>query len=435
MERTARITRYVLCAALATVAFVSSTTAAAGAVKKAHRGRRVTCVVHMKRHGKKPGRKVRRVVRCNTRRAKRRAKIALKGHGFPSKKSAPTPTGPGSASAVTGRLDVGLNTSVAGWTDESSRMNEIVSQSGTHWIREAFDWSQIEPRRGSYDFSRYDLLMTVAAQRNVRVLADLLDTPSWAGANWNTIPSDPSAFAEFVAAVVKRYGLHGTFWADHPNLQNDAVSTFELWNEPYYDNGNDGAYNPGRYARLVKAAGNAGHGADPAAKFLLAADNQSQLVGSTWVWWVDALYQAVPDLNRYFDGVAVHPYGTDLTGVQYPAPGKAYDGYGQVRRLESIRQEFVNHGGSGKPLWITEIGWPTCTNGGSDRCTTSSGQAHDIQTVFDRARSTWKSYVQAVFFYGYQDNNTNTADPENDYGLVYHDGSPKPALSVFRANL
>src|SRR2546423_1138665 len=88
MERTARVTRYVLCAALATVAFVSSTTTAAAAVKKAHRGRRVTCVVHtkrhgMKRHGKKSGRKFRRVVRCPTRRAKRRGEDALDGPGGP----------------------------------------------------------------------------------------------------------------------------------------------------------------------------------------------------------------------------------------------------------------------------------------------------------------------------------------------------------------
>jgi polysaccharide biosynthesis protein PslG len=420
MQRSARLTRSLLCAALAGILLLSSTAVAGAAVKKPHH----VCVVHIKRLGNKPGRRVRRVVRCTKPKAKRTARIALKGHGAA-----------GSTSAVSGGLDVELNTSVAGWTDETSRMNEIESRSGTHWIREAFDWSQIEPRRGRYDFSRYDLLMTVAAQSGVHVLADLLDTPSWAGADWNTIPSDPSAFAEFVAAVVKRYGPHGSFWADHPNFPNDAVRTFEIWNEPYYDNGNDGDYNPGRYARLVKAAGAAGHAADSSADFLLAADNQSQLVSGTWVWWVDALYQAVPDLNRYFDGVAVHPYGTDLTNVQYPAPGKAYDGYAQVRRLESIRQEFVNHSASDKPLWITEVGWPTCTNGGSVRCTTPLGQARDIQTVFGRARSTWKSYVQAVFLYGYQDNNPNTADPENDYGLVYHDGSPKPALSVFRANL
>ncbi len=178
-----------------------------------------------------------------------------------------------------------------------------------------------------------------------------------------------------MAAVVKRYGPHGSFWAAHPELANAAVQTFELWNEPYYPQFNNGDYNPGRYARLVKAASAAGHAADSSAKFLLAAENTTKLVGGTWVWWVDALYQAVPDLNKYFDGVAVHPYGTDLTNVQFPTPGKAYDGDSQIRRLESIRAEFVRHGGSDKPFWITEIGWPTCTNGGSDRCTTPSGQA------------------------------------------------------------
>ncbi len=167
----------------------------------------------------------------------------------------------------------------------------------------------------------------------------------------------------------------------------------------------------------------------------MAADNQSALVNGNWVWWIDALYQAVPDLNNYFDGIAVHPYGPDLTNVTYPTPGQAYNGYGQVRRLETIRQQFVNHGASDKPLWITEIGWPTCTAGGSDRCTNAAGQASDIQTVFNYARSTWKPYVQAIFLYGYQDNNANTADPENDYGLVDYNGNPKPALSVFKTQL
>ena len=123
-----------------------------------------------------------------------------------------------------------------------------------------------------------------------------------------------------------RYGPHGSFWTSHPTLTKTPITTFELWNEPYYDNGDNGDYNPGRYARLVKAAGAAGHAADPSAKFLIAAENQCALVSGTWVWWIDALYQAVPDLNNYFDGVAVHPYGTDLTNVSYPTPGQAYNG-------------------------------------------------------------------------------------------------------------
>jgi polysaccharide biosynthesis protein PslG len=336
---------------------------------------------------------------------------------------------PASSGGVSGGLDVGLNTDIGGWgTSQAQRMNQIENQTATKWIREAFDWSQIEPQNGSYDFSNYDTLVTLAAQNGVHILANLLSAPSWAAATWNTIPSDPSAYASFVATVVSRYGPHGSFWTNHPTLTKDPITTYELLNEPYYDNGDNGDYNPGRYARLIKAAGAAGHTADPSAQFLLAAENQSQLVSGTWTWWIDALYQAVPDLNTYYDGIAVHPYGTDLTSASFP-------GYDQIRRVESIHQQFSTHNAADKPLWITEIGWPTCTNGGSDRCTTATGQANDLTTVFNYARGSWKSYVQAVFIYGYQDNDPNSADPENDYGIVANDGTPKPALSVFKTQL
>ena len=111
------------------------------------------------------------------------------------------------------------------------------------------------------------------------------------GTDGEHVPADPSAYAAYVAAVVGRYGPHGTFWTAYPALAGYAIGTFELWNEPYDDSGNNGDYDPGGYARMVKAAAIAGRQADPDAHFLLAAENQAQLVGSNWVWWIDALYQ------------------------------------------------------------------------------------------------------------------------------------------------
>jgi len=333
---------------------------------------------------------------------------------------------------VSGGLLVGLNASVVGWSDMSPRFDQVVSQTGAKWMRQDFFWSMIEPQKGVFDWSYYDQFVQQAAQHNVHLLPLLFDAPTWSGPAYDSIPADPSDYAAYVAAVVGRYGPHGSFWTSHPSIASYAIQTFELWNEPYYDNGDDGDYNPAAYAQLVKAAGAAGHAADPSAKFLIAAENQGEMVGSSWVWWVDALYQAVPDLNNYFDGIAVHPYGTDLTNLTYPTPGQAYTGYEQVRRLESIRQEFVTHGASDKPLWITEIGWPTCTTG-SDRCTTPAGQASDLQTVFNYARTTWKDYVQAVFVYTYEDAHADSSNPEDNYGLAYNDGTAKPALAVFKA--
>jgi hypothetical protein len=314
----------------------------------------------------------------------------------------------------------------------AGRFDQVASQTGTKWMRQEFVWSTIEPQRGVFDFSYYDQFVLLAAQHNVHLLPLLIDTPGWDGATWNTIPADPSAYAAYAAAVVGRYGPHGSFWAKHPDLTSYAIHTFEIWNEPYYDNGNNGDYNPARYANLVKAAALAGRAVDPSARFMLAAENQAQKVGSNWVWWTDALYQAVPDLNNYFDGIAVHPYGTDLTNLSYPTPGQAYNGYEQIRRVEAIHQEFGNHGATDKPLWITESGWPTCTSG-SDRCTTEAGQAANLSTIFKYAHTTWKSYVQAVFVYSYDDARPDSTNPENDYGLAYNNGTPKAALNVFTA--
>jgi hypothetical protein len=467
--------RRILCAALAAAlcAFVGVATATSSKRKSP---RRQSCTAHPRRrarhvtrhtkqrvtrHAKrsrKTHRKAKRkskAVRCATRAPKRRTKPPAKPTATPlagqgtSTAAAPASTSPTATSAASMAgakslapttqaggfgLNVGVVTSIARGTEEASRMSQVEAKSGAKWVREMFDWSMIEPQSGQYDFSNYDTLMTLASQSGVHVLAQMFTTPSWAGASPTTIPDDPSAFASFVAAVVARYGPHGSFWTSHPELTKDPIETFELWNEPYYDNGNNGDYNPGRYARLVKAATTAGRAADPSAKFLLAAENQCAYVNGTWVWWVDALYQAVPDLNSYFDGVAVHPYGTDFSNLTYPTPGQAYDGYDQIRRVESIHVEFANHGAADKPFWITEVGWPTCTNGGSVRCTTPAGQASNIQAVFTDARTIWKSFVRALFIYGFQDNNANTADPEDDYGLVDFGGTPKPALSVFRAN-
>ena len=347
-----------------------------------------------------------------------------------------TTGGGGTTTTTSGSLAIGTIASIAGWGDQAgmaNRFDQLSAQTGAKWIREEFTWSKIEPQPGVFDFSHFDQFMLLAAQHGVHVLPLLFADPSWVGSSESVIPADPSAYAAYVAAVVKRYGPHGSFWNEHPDLASFAIQTFELWNEPYYDNGDNGDYNPARYAQLVKAASIAGRGADSSARFLIAAEMQGASSGGSYVWWVDALYQAVPDLNNYFDGVAVHPYGTDLTNVSAATPGQAYNGYDQLRRIEVIRQQFINHGASAKPFWITEIGWPTnCSD--SSRCTSLAGQAANLTTVFNYATTIWKDFVQGVFVYDYTDCGTDSSNSENDYGLDYFNGTPKPALAVFKAN-
>lgn len=314
----------------------------------------------------------------------------------------------------------------------ADRLNQVVDTSDAKWLREGFYWNQIEPDPGRFTFAHYDRFVLLAAERGVHVLGPLYNAPRWAAPTPTTLPADPTAYASYVAAVVRRYGPHGSLWKSHPNLAKYAIQTFDLWNEPYYSNGNGGDYDPARYAQLVKAASTAGRAADPAARFLIGAEMEGEFVRSSWVWWVDAMYQAVPDLNRYFDGVSVHPYGHDITGLAPAIVGQAYYGYNQMRRIELIRRQFVKHGAAAKPFWATEVGWPTCKRG-TDRCVSPAGQITSLKTLIRYSRTIWKSYMRAVFVFYFDDVGANSADPDNDYGLIYFNRRPKPALGPFRA--
>ena len=207
----------------------------------------------------------------------------------------------------------------------------------------------------------------------------------------DAIPADPSAYAAYVAAVVGRYGPHGSFWDQHPSLADYAIQTYELWNEPYYDNGDNGDYDPGAYARLVKAAAIAGRQADPSAHFLLAAENQAQLVNSNLGVVGRRAVSGRPRPEQLLRRGRRSPLRHQHDRPERTPPRT------RVQRLRADPPRPIDPPGvrrsttpAGKPLWITEIGWPTCTSG-SDRCTTPAGQAADLTTVFNYARTSGRA--------------------------------------------
>ncbi len=333
--------------------------------------------------------------------------------------------------AVSSPLVVGLSVGAAGYGGSSTapQLDQTVSATGAKWFRDEFLWSQIEPSPGKFNFAYYDHYMLLVGERGLHIVAQLLDAPSWAAPTPTSLPADPTSYATYVAAVVRRYGPGGSFWRRHPKLAGSAITAFELWNEPYFASGNGGVYDAGRYARLVEAGSAAGHATAPSARFLLEADMETHL-NRVWTWWVDALYEAVPDLNRYFDGVAVHDFGTDVTTLSPIVSGEPYPNYGRIRRLADLRRQFLEHGAGRKPFWIMESGWATCTLHVID-CVTPARQAANMRTLFHYLQTDWKTWVQAVFVYRYKDGSEpNTV--QGGYGLIRGNGEPKPALDVFK---
>jgi hypothetical protein len=310
------------------------------------------------------------------------------------------------------------------------KLNQIKKNSGASYFRDLFRWDKIEPRRGHFDFRYYDHYMLALGHRHMHTVAQVEGSPKWAAPSYWAVPTNPGPFAAFVAALMHRYGVGGTFWKIHPSLKGSAITAVELWNEPYFTNGNAGVYAPGRYARLARATAIATRRVDPSVDLLLEADMATQESKGQWTWWVDALYRAMPSLNRYFNGVAMHDYGTDATHLAPIRAGQPYKNWNRTRRIEDVRAQFVRHHAANKPFWIMETGYTTCHDH-SGQCVSEKAQAADLRTELGYIQGRYRNWVQAVFVYTYKDSNRGLGEYDA-FGLLRWNGTPKPAMSVFK---
>jgi hypothetical protein len=331
-------------------------------------------------------------------------------------------------------LRAGLVMNALGAGSERNRRVELsrARALGVRWIREELPWGSIERTPGRYSWRHFDGLMVAAARARLRVLPLLLGTPRWAqppGADHFALPSDPRAIGAFAARAAARYGPGGTFWRSRPWLDGRlAPQWFEIWNEPYYRFFSTTGVDPARYAALVRAATEAGHAANPATRWLMAAD-LTYLDGSgRRQQWLPALAAADPGLLQLIDGVAVHPYMFGAPGIRdygVPLPFR-------FERVDAIARELTRLGAGPVPLWITEIGWSTCDT--RPECGSEREQAEWIADVFARVRrKPLSSRVRAVFVYHLHDfAGRARSDREAYYGLLRANGSRKPAWGVVR---
>jgi hypothetical protein len=302
----------------------------------------------------------------------------------------------------------GVDTNLQGWgaTAEPQVTHEITTL-GAHWAREDLNWSKVEPQRGVFDWSAFDQMVATAQANGITILPVIGYAPSW------TTPSSSADYAAFVAAAVARYGP-GTA----SNLQ-----WWELWNEPYYAyawSGQPG--DPAAYARDVRAASQAAKEVAPTVKVLMAAEDGDAAAagGGWWTTSVQAYFAAVPDLGKWIDGVAVHPYGDDPALPVKEAGGfRDASGGWSFQRIDSIRASFAAHGVN-VPFWITEIGWSTAEM-------SEATQAHNYEDLI--AQVSARPWIRAMFTYCMREFNNNPADAEAQFGLEkYGTWQPKQAF-------
>jgi len=322
-------------------------------------------------------------------------------------------------------LRVGVIANTLDWGGRQVEQQRRARDAGAGWLREEVRWNEVEPRRGDRRWQRTDEVVANAARNGLRVLPLLYGTPRWAGPAKSTIPRSANRFGAFTGRAVARYGPGGAFWRAHPDLDPRLAPVwFEIWNEPYYPQFANSAVDPGRYARLVRTAALAGRRANPRARFLMAGEIGYADPGGVGRPWLRALFAAVPDLGRYFDALAVHPYTEEAPGATPPTTRTGF------RRINALRDQVRTFTGQRKPLWITEIGWSTCTL--RPRCVTEAEQATRVNDLFRLVGAGGRRSVDAVFLYHLNDLGGSERDPQQRFGLVATDGRRKPSWQALR---
>jgi hypothetical protein len=323
---------------------------------------------------------------------------------------------PAGRSAAAGARPTGMATGASVlWEDDAdlARDLDVVAGSGATWVRFDFDWASAEPAAGSFDWSHIDRVVDSARSRGLTVLALPAYTPTWARPPGTTAmhpPSDPADFARFVAAAAVRYAGRG-------------VGAWEVWNEPnlahFWQPGPD----PAAYTRLLTLASRAVRQVDPDAVVLTgglspARDDPhgGQMSPVTFLRGVYAAGGA-----GQFDAVGMHPYC-------YPArPSDARTAaWNTFYRLPAVHDVMAEHGDGAKEVWLTEFGAPTGSAPGA------VGEAEQEAVLRDAfatlARWPWAG---PLLWYSHRDTGTDRADREQNFGLLRHDFTAKPALRAF----
>lgn len=321
------------------------------------------------------------------------------------------------------------------------QMNQMVA-SGVEGVRAVFDWSMAQPyakasdvpadQQANFsadgvdsvptDWAPLDALVAAAAKRHLPVLPVIVGAPLWDGQLDKgavlAIPRHDGAYANFCKALVKRYGVHGTFWRTHGPVA--PITAWQIWNEP-----NVPAFwmpQPfvNRYVGLLRAARTAIKSVNPHAKIVLAG-----LANYSWQA-LRQIYQ-IRGARNLFDIVGLHPYTKTPQGV--------------ITILTLGRQIMRRYGDESKPMLADEISWPSSLGQtphtlGFDFAVTEAGQARNVAAALPLlAADRTKLGLLGIYYYTWASTEHRNGLAFDFAGLLKLVGDRlvrKPAFYAFR---
>lgn len=241
------------------------------------------------------------------------------------------------------------------------------------------------------------------------------------------------AEAEGLGRWAAAFGPGGTAWQDGAYPAGTAVTEIEFGNET----NNPAQFDPtppgdwyksprfldraAEYAVRAKQASIAIARGNGAVGTLLIADQYSG-----YTTWVDAMFEAVPNLDAYADGWTAHPYGPQWH-----------------RSVDDLIAATRANGARNLPLWFTE--WGLASDGGAclsdnfgwDPCMSFAEAAQALNSTIAEMGERYGDRLRSIYLYHAHDlrDPGATDDREAYFGALRLDKSRKGAYTTAVENL
>ena len=201
---------------------------------------------------------------------------------------------------------------------------------GASWVRlwdAGVSWAQMEPTKGSIDFTKLRASIASAESYGARVLYVLGDTPAWAngGKPGNFAPLTNDSALNFISALKNEFG--------------SRIGAYEVWNEGNLQTYWDGPQ--AQLAQLTKGMKDVLGGTS----MVLAASTGTRATNAFVTNYGDYL-DSLKALGWPVDGYTVHSYPVASAG-----PVERVGELGQFKTMLALRGAPV------KPIWDTEVNY------------------------------------------------------------------------------
>jgi len=281
---------------------------------------------------------------------------------------------------------------------------DLTSELGFGWMRYWPEWAMLEPKKGEFDWTLSDYMVSEAKKRGIKMVGLVAFDTMWAAdapdevTDWSRTkypPRNLKDLSDYVYALVSRYkddvkywegwneqNAVGAFWLVPPSGR-DPVEHYVAWQRTFYE----------------------------AAK---KADPQCVVLTGGFADGVNLMRELIgyyeKGLKGTFDAMNIHSYGKDPREHWVP---------GQIEGVIRVMRHF---GDGDKKIWITETGWPV------------EKHPYSVTPAQQAQWAPWQlavllSYpqVERAFFYQLRDTTSNDA-----FGWYHFDFVARPVVAAWK---